>query len=217
MNIGPLLKKKIKFQSKPSYDKSGIVWKVVKPLVTRFNPPVEGLKPEEKVVWAKQRGISFWVLFSSMMLGIGSTVLLINLFIFAPSLALPVVILIAIGFIFIFRAFQRGQGIKYYLTNERLIEAKKDSIIKDISLERFQGKPLSQFIDRKVIGTVNRQPIYVFKIRDSQSRATLMEFKNIDQDSVERLETIAQIVECHYCGFKNPANSLQCKNCGAPL
>jgi hypothetical protein len=44
-----------------------------------------------------------------------------------------------------------------------------------------------------------------------------MEFKDLDSASVEALERIGQVIECRYCGFKNMANSLECKNCGAPL
>jgi hypothetical protein len=183
-----------------------------------FNPPEEGLKPGENVVWARKRGTRFWVIFFSMMLGIGGAVGTINAFVFVGlALALPLLILMATGFFFIFRAFMRGRGTKYYLTNERLIEARKGQIIKEISLERFRGKSLSQFFEKKVIGTVNDRPVYVFKICDPESGDTLMELKDLDTDSVEALERIGQIVECRHCSFKNPANSLKCSNCGAPL
>jgi hypothetical protein len=184
----------------------------------RFNPPEEGLKPGENVVWVRKRGTSFWVIFFSMMLGIGGAVCTINAYAFLGSaLALPLLILIVIGFFFILRAFIRGRGTKYYLTNERLIEARKGQIVTDIPLERFQGKPLSQFFDKRVTGTVNDQPVFVFKICDPQSGETLMEFKDLDRASVETLESIVQTVECRYCGFKNLTNNLKCKNCGAPL
>jgi hypothetical protein len=187
-------------------------------LVARFNPPDEGLKPEENVVWVRKRGTSFWVIFFGMMLGIGGLVCtIIALVFFGLALALPLLILIGIGFFFILRGFIKGRDTKYYITNERLIETKKGDIAKEIPLERFQGKPVSQFIDKKVTGVFNGRPVYVFRIFDPQSGETLMEFKDLDGDSVELLESRVQIVECRYCGFKNPANSLKCKNCGAPL
>jgi hypothetical protein len=183
-----------------------------------FNPPKEGLKSGENIVWARKRGTSFWVIFFSMMLGIGGTVGIINSFAFVGLvLAVPLLILMVIGFFFILQAFMRGRGTKYYLTNERLIEARKGQIIQEISLEKFQGKPLSQFFEKKVIGTVNNQPVYVIKIYDPLSAETLMEFKDLDASSAEALERIGQTTECHYCSFKNPANSLKCGNCGAPL
>jgi ribosomal protein L40E len=153
-----------------------------------------------------------------MMLGIGGTVGIINSFAFVGLvLAVPLLILVVIGFFFIFRAFLRGRGTKYYLTNERLIEARKGQIVQEISLGKFQGKPLGQFFEKKVIGTVNNQPVYVIKIYDPLSGEALMEFKDLDASSAEALERIGQIVECRYCSFKNPVNSLKCGNCGAPL
>lgn len=157
-------------------------------------------------------------MFFGMMLGIGGTVCIINAFAFVGSvLAVPLLVLVVIGFFFILRAFMRGRGTKYYLTNERLIEARKGQIIQEISLERFHGKPLDQFLEKKVIGTINNQPVYVIKICDPLSAETLMEFKDLDASSAEALERIGQTTECHYCSFKNPANSLKCGNCGAPL
>jgi ribosomal protein L40E len=183
-----------------------------------FNPPQEGLKPGENVVWARNRGTSFFVIFFSGMLGIGGTVGTINALVFVGlALALPLLILMIIGFVFIIRAFIEGRGTKYYLTNERLIEARKGQIVKEVSLDMFQGKSLSQLFQKRVMGMANNQPVYVFKICDPLSGDTLMEFKDLDIDSVEALERVGQIVECRYCSFKNSANSLKCRNCGAPL
>lgn len=183
-----------------------------------FNPPEVGLKPGENVVWARKRGTGFFLIFFSMMLGIGGTVGTVNAFAFVGLvLALPLLVLMAVGFCLILRAFMKGRGTKYYLTNQRLIEARKGQIAKEISLERFQGKSLNQFFEKKVTYTENNQPVYVFKICDPLSGDTLMEFKNLDPDSVEALERIGQVTECRYCGFKNSANSLKCNNCGGPL
>lgn len=183
-----------------------------------FNPPREGLKSGENIVWARKRGTSFWVIFFGMMLGIGGTVGIVNSFAFVGLvLAVPLLILMVIAFLLILRAFLRGRGTKYYLTNERLIEARKGQIVREISLEKFHGRPLSQFFEKNAIGTVNNQAVYVIKINDPISGEAIMEFKDLDASSAEALERIGQIVECRYCSFKNPANSLKCGNCGAPL
>ena len=190
----------------------------MKLLATRFNPPEEGLKSEENVVWVRKRGTSFWVIFFSMMLGIAGLVFTILSLVFVGlALAVPLLILIGIGFSFILRAFLKGRDTKYYLTNERLIETEKEIIIKEINLERFQGKPLSQFIDKKVTGTLNGRPVYIFRIFNPLSGETLMEFKDLDGDSVKLMESSVQVVVCRYCGFKNPLSNLKCQNCGAPL
>jgi hypothetical protein len=183
-----------------------------------FNPPREGLRSGENVVWVRKRGTNFWVIFFGMMLGIGGTVCTINSLVFAGLLlAVPLLILMVTGFCFVLRAFFMERGTKYYLTNERLLETRKGLIAREISLEKFHGKPLSQFLEKKAIGTVNEQPIYVISIYDPESGETLMEFKDLDATSAEALERIGQTAECGYCGFKNPANSLKCGNCGAPI
>jgi len=184
----------------------------------RFNPPEEGLRPGENIVWARKRGTSFWVIWCSGMVGIGGGVGAIVAFItVGPVLGALLLILMIIGFSFITRAFIKARGTKYYLTDERLIEARKGEIVREVSLERFEDKPLSQFFEEKVIGMVNNQPVYVIKICDPQSGDILTELKDLDRSSVEALERIGQTVKCRYCGFKNPANSLKCKNCGAPI
>lgn len=184
----------------------------------RFSPPEEGLELGENVVWARKRGMSFWVIFCSMMLGIGGTVCTINAFVFVGVvLAVSLLILIVIGFFFVLRAFVSGRGTKYYLTNERLIETRKGEIVQEISLERFHGKPLGQFFEKRVIGTMNNQPVYVIKICDPSSGDAIMRLKDLDNASVEALERIGQTIQCSYCSFKSPANSLACRNCGAPL
>jgi hypothetical protein len=163
-------------------------------MIVRFNPPEEGLRLGETVVWARKRGTSFWVLFCGIMLGAWGTVGTINAFVFAGIvLGSPLLVLMAIGFFFIFRVFKKGRGTKYYLTNERLIETKNGEVMREISLERFHGKPLSQFFEEKVIGTVNNQPVYVIKIYDELSGDVLMVFRDLDRDSVEALERIGQI------------------------
>jgi hypothetical protein len=183
-----------------------------------FNPPKEGLKPGESVVWARKRGTSFWVIWFSGVLGIGGFMAIVFALIYVgPILAVPLLILVIIGFLFIARDFIRGIGTKYYLTDERIIEARKGKIVQEISLERFQGKPLSQFFEKNVIGMANNQPIYVIKVYDPTSGDILVEFKDLDESSIESLERIGQTVECLYCSFKNPVNSLTCRNCGASL
>ena len=184
----------------------------------RFRPPSEGLLPAENVVWARPRGMSFWVVFCSGMLGIGGGVCTLMAFIlFGNILGVLLLILMSIGFIFIIRAFIRGGHIKYFLTNERLIETRKGIVTREVSLDRFKGKPLSQFVEKKVIGTVNNQPVYKIRILDPVSAEILMELKDLDESSIGAFEKIGQTVKCPYCGAKNRANSLECRHCGASL
>jgi len=184
----------------------------------RFDPPAEGLRPGEDVVWARKSGMSFWVIWSSGMLGIGGALCAVFAFLFVGiMLTAPLLVLIVIGFAFILRVFIVGRGMKYYLTNERLIQARKGRIMQEISLERFRGKSISQFLARESVGTVNDQSVYVVKVYDPLSGEILMELKDLDEYSAEALQKVGQIMKCRYCNFANPANSLRCKNCGAPI
>lgn len=152
------------------------------------------------------------------MLGIGGSLCTLMVFIFiGPILGIPLLILMIIGFFFIIRAFIRGRHTKYFLTSERLIETRKAIIIKEVSLDKFKGKPLSQFVEKKAIGTVNNQLIYKIRIYDPASADLLMELKDLDETSIRVFERFVQWVKCPYCGAKNPANSLDCRNCGASL
>jgi hypothetical protein len=183
-----------------------------------FDPPTGGLRPGENVVWARKRDTSFWVIWSSGMLGIGGTLCAVfaSLFVGMVLTAL-LLVLIVVGFVFILRAFIIGRGTKYYLTNERLIQARKGKIMQEIPLEKFRGKSISQFLAKEAVGTVNNQSVYVIKVYDPLSGEILMELKDLDEYSTEALQKVGQIAKCRYCSFINPANSLECKNCGAPL
>jgi len=184
----------------------------------RFSPPEEGLLHAENVVWARQKGTSFWVIWCSGMLGIGGGVCtLVAFLIVGIMLGIPLLILMIIGFFFIIRAFIRGRHTKYFLTNERLIETRKGIIVKQVSLDRFKDKPLSQFAEMKSVGIVNNQPIYKIRIYDPVSADVLIELTDLDESSIRAFEKIGQTVRCPYCGSRNPTNSLKCRNCGASL
>lgn len=186
--------------------------------IMRFDPPKEGLLPAENVVWTRRKGTSFWVIWSSGMLGIGGSVCTILAFqLFGMILGIPLTILMIVGFFIILRAFTTGRLTKYFLTSKRLLETRRGVIVKEIPLKRFQDKPLGQFLVKSAAYTKDHQQIYTIRITDPVSGDTLMELGDLDENSVKAFERIAQVVKCPYCGSKNPANSLRCSHCGAPL
>lgn len=184
----------------------------------RFNPPKEGLLPAENVVWTRPRGVSFWVVWCSGMLGIGGSLCTIFAFHFVGMiLGIPLLILMIVGFFFILRAFIGGRLTRYFLTNKRLLETRRGAIAKEVPLEKFEGKSLSKFLIKSAAYTKNHQQIYTIRITDPLSGNVLMELGDLDENSVKAFERIAQVTKCRYCGAKNPANSLECSHCGAPL
>lgn len=172
----------------------------------------------ENVVWTRRKGMSFWVVWCSGMLGIGGSLCTIFAFHFAGIiLGIPLLILMGVGFFFILRTFIVGRLTKYFLTNKRLLETRRGFIVKEIRLERFKGRSLSQFLVKSASYTKNHQQIYTIKVIDPVSGEVLMKLGDLDENSMEAFERIAQVVKCRYCGSQSPANSLKCSHCGAPL
>ena len=93
----------------------------------------------------------------------------------------------------------------------------RGSIIrKEIPLEHFSGRPISQFLSSNIAFLENNVPIYKIRIYDPVTDDTL-ELKGIDEFSVEVFERIGEIIECPYCGYDNSVLTKRCKNCGAVL
>ena len=178
----------------------------------------EVLEPGEKVVWARNKGTNFWVVFFGFIVIIGSPLLIFNALQYVDLIFVtPLIILSTIGVFLILREFLRGKLTKYYLTNKRIIEVRKGRIIQEFSLERFEGKPLNLFFEKRITHRLNQQPIYTIRIYDPQSGDALIDFKDLDGLSAMALEKIGQTNRCSYCGLTNTAINTQCYYCGGPL
>ncbi|TFF94824.1 hypothetical protein EU546_04395 [Candidatus Thorarchaeota archaeon] len=122
-----------------------------------------------------------------------------------------------VGGIVILMYFYIGRRrTRYYLTDERIIEVHGERIVKEMSLDRFEGRPMGQFLESRVTHTVNNMPIYDIRIYDPLSDETMV-LKSLDGFSASSLEEIGKIRECVYCGFGNMIIAGKCKNCGAVL
>jgi hypothetical protein len=184
----------------------------------RFNPPTEGLLPDENVVWARKQGIGFWIPFFSIFIGVGGFLLIIFSFAFAGQVAgLIAIIPVLIAIFFLTRAFISAVKTKFFLTNKRIIQAKGTTIVKEVPLERFGDKPLKQYIEMKVGYLENNEPRYVIKINDPVTAETIIDCRGLDKTSVEAFEKIGKETRCQYCNQKNPALNARCSYCGAPL
>jgi hypothetical protein len=122
-----------------------------------------------------------------------------------------------IGIFVILRQFVRGKQTSYYLTTKRILEVRKGTIIQEVPLDRFEGKSLNQFFEKRITHRVNQQPIYTLRIYDPQSGNTLIDLKDLDNTSILALEKIGQTIRCTYCDVKNSAISTHCHHCGGPL
>ena len=188
------------------------------------------LAPNENVEWTTAKGFFSISLLLAIFGVIGGIVLAVFGFMggeangqpFPPNPALgwigTVLMLVGIGYMVI--SIQVARSTKYILTNQRILETRSGKIVKEIALADFMDKPISQFLDKQVAGTVNNQPVYNARISNPRS-LDLIEFRSLNESAMEALERILerarQVVRCEYCNTNNSAASFVCSRCGAPL
>ena len=117
----------------------------------------------------------------------------------------------------IYQYIVQTRWTKYFLTNMRLLETRREAIVREALLTRFMDKPLSQYLDKEVTHVENHQPIYKVRVIDPVSAEILMEFKDLNERATEILGKIGQVVRCSFCGTKNSASSSRCNYCGGTL
>jgi hypothetical protein len=181
----------------------------------RFDPPEEGLMPGENIVWTRRAGTGFWVVFFGFIIVIGGPAIFVGVIQdFGSSLALPLFVLVLAGIIVVVALLIRTKRTRYYLTSERIIEARGGRVIKEIPLHHFAGKPIGQFLESRVTHRSNNKPIYTIRIYDPMSDE-VFEIKGQDYHSTMAFERIGDVLECPYCHYDNTALSTRCRNCGA--
>ncbi|MFW9800206.1 MAG: hypothetical protein ACFFD9_07215 [Candidatus Thorarchaeota archaeon] len=186
-------------------------------MTNRFDPPKEGLWPGESIVWTRRAGTGFWIIFVGFIVLMGGPALSLVAFEeFGMAVAGPLVFLTLIGVIIILGSFVRTRRTRYYLTSERIIEARGGQVIREIPLDHFVGKPIGQFLEASVSHRSNNRPVYMIRVYDPTSDE-VFELKGLDRSSIRTFEKIGGILECPYCEFDNTAISSRCKNCGAVL
>ena len=186
--------------------------------------PPQWLQAHEEIVWVGQTqyGSRGWgggivvIIFAGFFLAAG---------VFATALIMMVfgLLFIIIGIPLTYQGIKQG-GTRFYLTNFRLVRAKKGNIVAQISRQIFRGKSLSSFL--RVMQAPPRdakdrawQPVENFHVEvlDPNSGNEMMSLGWIPEPSVKALETISQDIYCQYCGRKNLPSSSVCSECGANL
>ena len=116
-------------------------------------------------------------------------------------------------------------GTRFYLTNFRLVRAKRGTILNQISRQIFRGKNLATFLRITEAPSTNKgyektwvtvENLHV-EVVDPNSGNVLMSLGWVPASSVKALETISQVVYCQYCGRSNPPTNNACSECGASL
>ncbi|MHA2084777.1 MAG: hypothetical protein ACXABD_13550, partial [Candidatus Thorarchaeota archaeon] len=104
----------------------------------RFDPPRQGLQVGESIIWTRREGTSGKVIASGFLFFMFSPVVLVGVYnLYGISMVGPAAFLLLFVFIVIVVAFIRERRTRYYLTTERIIEARGGVLIKEIPLEHF--------------------------------------------------------------------------------
>ena len=184
---------------------------------SRFDPPEEGMLPGESIVWTRRAGYGFWALCFGLSLFIIAPIMLFTFTEEFGDLEIAsILVFIIAATMFTTISLVRTRMTRYYLTTERILETRHGTVIREIPLHHFSGKPLSQFLESSVMYTSNGEPVYRIRIYDPVTDESI-EFKGQREDSIEVFERIGDVRECPYCNFDNTALSSRCRNCGAVL
>ncbi|MHA1769398.1 MAG: zinc-ribbon domain-containing protein [Candidatus Thorarchaeota archaeon] len=124
--------------------------------------------------------------------------------------------MIAFLILFFIVSFVNVRRTRYYLTSERVLVVRGGNIRKEIPLSHFAGRPISQFLETKVMYTENDRPVYRIRFYDPMSDEVI-DFKGMDSYSVKSVERLSEVSECPFCGYDNTTTSKYCRNCGAVL
>jgi hypothetical protein len=183
----------------------------------RFDPPEEGVLPGETIVWTRPKGHSDRVIASGLGFFIVAPVILGNvydLFGLVTEVIVGIVLLAILAVIS--AAFVQERRTRLYLTTERILEVRSGVVMRQISLDSFAGRSLSEFLESEETHIVDNRPLYTVRVHDPTSDY-VFEIRKLDELSTNHFLRIGHSIECPYCGLDNSAISTRCKNCDAIL
>ena len=148
-----------------------------------FSPPEKGLNPGEEVVWSQRAGMA-----AKMMLGgacciLGSPWVLLVVYVALGAWVGNILLFIVlIGLFLTILEFVNSRRTRYYLTSERIVEARGGFVRTQIPLEHFQGLDPKDFLEIKSTYSEGAKTFYQAKIRVPES-GKLMILTGLDEDS----------------------------------
>jgi len=160
-------------------------------LFEEFSPPEIGLNPGEKIVWSRRAGMAARMMLGGACCLLGSPWILLLIYAsIGPAVGNILLIFVLIGLLLAVVELVNSRRTMYFLTTERIVEARGGLLRSQIHLEVFQGVLLGDYIQVKSTYTEGAETFYRARIRDPSS-GKLMILSGLDEDAKEIILKIA--------------------------
>ena len=177
------------------------------------------LRPNETVEWRSKKGAGFWARWFGILVAcVGFFVLLqttaFNDWGWLTWLGL---IITVVGTVVISSMFIKGKAVEYRLTNQRIVVTRFGRITKEVSLKLFEGKPVSQFMEKYSAYMASGEQRYTLTLLHPTTLDKILHCRDVNPAAIKILEKIGHIVKCRYCQTTNSIFNARCVHCGGPL
>ena len=183
-----------------------------------FQPPREGLHAGEEIVWSANKKTGFFLICGLVFACFGLFYLVFDLF---SGLLNPFIIaIIGLYDVIVFYLFIKDRFLnstKYYITNRRILETKGGYIETEVELSQFGGRPIQDFIGKRIDYYENDVPVYDITVYDPVTSETLMKFDNLSFSDTRKFESLRYMIVCKFCGTACSPGNEYCNECGNPL
>jgi hypothetical protein len=183
----------------------------------KFRPPNEGLHANEEIEWMARKKTGFFLICGLVLGFFGLFGLMFDL---VEGSVSTISILIGLYCTIIVSLFIKDRILsptKYYITNRRVLETRGTRIVKQIELSRFGGRPIQDFIGKRVDYYENEVPVYDITVYDPVSSETLIKFENLSSSDTRKLDYLRYMIICKFCGTACSPRIEYCNECGNPL
>jgi hypothetical protein len=172
----------------------------------------------EEIVWTAKKKASFFLICGLFFVFFSIFFLLFDLSSNLPGSPLSgLIILYCISVIFLFIKDRIIHPTRYFITNRRVLETKGKCIVKEIELSRFGGRPLQEFIGKRIDYYENDIPVFDITVYDPITSETLMKFDNLSYSDTRRFESLRYMIVCKFCGTACSPEIKYCNECGNPI
>ena len=140
-----------------------------------FDPPEKGLNPGEEVVWSRRAGMAAKIMIGgTFCLVFGPWVILLIAGWFGPLFTNAAIIFFFIAIFITIIEFVNSRRTRYYLTTERIVEARGGLIRTQIPLKNFQEAETDVHIKVQATYREGASQFYEVRLRDPESGRFLL-------------------------------------------